>query len=88
METADLVNEAFDLVDEMCARELTSNCAYSKFAGMSWEDLCNKAILTIAAMKRSIPIDIEIRHEDEHYGYYDNIHSAIADLIYIEKLYN
>ena len=87
MDTVDLVNEAFDLVDEMCARELTNNCAYSKFAGMSWEDLCNKAIFTIVALKRSIPIDIEIRHEDEHYGYYDNIDSAISDLIHIEKLY-
>ena len=83
---AELVNEAWDMADELCARELSNNLAYTKYSKLSWEELCNKLILHVVALKRSKPVDIEIGWQGEHYGYYQSIDDAIIDLIYIESL--
>ena len=85
MNTEKLVNQLFDLADEACARELTNNQAYEKFGRLSWEELCNEIILVAAALKRRVPVDIEILKDEEHYGYYDSIEDAITDLIVIDE---
>lgn len=84
------VDELAVIANELWAREFSNNCPTTSLRGISWDELCNKAILLALSIKafRASEMDIEIRTDDEHYGYYDNIHSAIADLLYIEKLHN
>ena len=81
-----MVNKLFELADEAYAREMSSNMPYCKFRDLSWEQLLNEIILTACALKRSVPADIEIVHNDEHYSYCNSVEDAIDDLIFIDGL--
>lgn len=84
------VDELAVIANELWAREFSNNCPTTSLRGISWDELCNKVIILALSIKafQASEMDIEIRTDDEHYGYYDNINSAISDLIHIEKFYN
>ena len=86
MENKDLVNELWDMADELCARELSANQVYEKYACVSWNELCDRIIKHAALLKKPKEIDLEIAWQGEHYGYYNSVCDAIFSLIEIENL--
>lgn len=80
------VNNLWEMADELFAREISSNSVYKEWGKYSWEQLLNQIILTACTLKQSIPTDIEIVHDGEHYSYNDSIEDAIDDLIFIDGL--
>lgn len=80
------VNNLWEMADELYAREMSNNSVYQEWGKYSWEQLLNQIILTACTLKRSVPADIEIRKDDEHYSYCDSVEGAIDDLIFIDGL--
>lgn len=81
-----MVNKLCELTDEVYAREMSSNMPHRQFRDWSWDQLLNEIILTACTLKRSIPTDIVIVHNGEHYSYCDSVEDAIDDLIFIDGL--
>lgn len=81
-----MVNKLCELTDEVYAREMSSNMPHCQFRDLYWEQLLNEIILTACTLKRSVPTDIEIVRNGEHYSYCNSVEDAIDDLIFIDGL--
>lgn len=80
---------AFDLAEianELWAREASNNCPNVDLRGMSWDELCNRAIILAAKLKTQKEVDLELCHKDSHYSYCNTVADLIEDALYVESL--
>ena len=80
---------AFDLAEianELWAREASNNCPNVDLRGISWDELCNRAIILAAKLKTQKEVDLELCHKDSHYSYCSTVADLIEDALYVESL--
>ena len=74
-----------EIANELWAREASNNCPNTDLRGISWNELCNKAILLAAKLKKPKVVDMELCFKDSHYSYCDTVYSLISDALYVEE---
>ena len=74
-----------EIANELWAREASNNCPNTDLRGISWNELCNKAILLAAKLKTPKAVDMELCFKDSHYSYCDTVYDLIDDALYVEK---
>lgn len=82
---------AFDLAEianELWAREVSNNSPNANLRGMGWDELCNKAILLAAQLKKSKTVDMELSYKDSHYSYCNTVYDLISDALYVETFFD
>ena len=75
-----------EIANELWAREASNNCPNSDLRNMSWDDLCNRAILLAAKIKKPKVVDMELCVNDSHYSYCNTVYDLIDDALYVEAI--
>ena len=71
---------------ELYNREFSNNGPRTNLQAVSWDELCNKAILLAAKLKTQKEVDLELCHKDSHYSYCNTVYDLIEDALYVESL--
>ena len=88
MEDKEIAFELAEIANELYAREASNNCPNSDLRGISWNELCNKAILLAAKLKTPKKVDMELCYkEGSHYSYCDSVYDLIDDALYVETFF-
>lgn len=78
--------ELAEITNELWAREASNNCPNVDLRGISWDELCKKAILLAAKLKTQKEVDLELCYKDSHYSYCNTVYDLIEDVLYVESL--
>lgn len=76
--------ELQEAVNEVCARELSTNNTSEKLKNWSLDNLYKQIILNAARLRAKKEMDFELFCEDTHISYCDSVYDLIADALYIE----
>lgn len=83
-----IVFDLAEIANELWAREASNNCPNVDLRGVSWDELCNRAILLAAQLKKAKTVDMELSYNDSHYSYCNTVYDLISDALYVETFFD
>ena len=88
MDREEIALNLAEIANELWAREASNNCPNVDLRGVSWNELCNRAILLAAQLKKAKTVDMELSYNDSHYSYCSTVYDLISDALYVETFFD